>query len=176
MKKSKLPNHVANIFNPDWKRLYDIYYNQQCVLAYTSKYVKREEWSSWMALVILGGSDDCLTTPFLTPVPDCWENMCHELIAKQMLSRKQPGAVRQNMLKNRKTLFFSSFVWHLDTRTFNTCVSLMFSLSPSNFHFGLWEACICRFDSPVLDFHRYFSLCSLKCGCWPWGWSSQSVL
>jgi len=82
-----------------------------------------------MTMVILGRSDECLAAPFLTPVPDCWENMYHELIVKQLLSRKQAGAVRQNILNNRKTLFFSSIVWSSDTRTSSTHVCLMLSFS-----------------------------------------------
>lgn len=115
-----------------------------------------------MALMILGGSDECLATLFLTPILDCWGNMCHELIVKQLLSRKQPGAVRQNMLNNRKPLVFSSFVWSSEKRAFSTPVRLMLSPTSSDLNFGLQEACICRFDSPVLDFHRCFSLCGLK--------------
>lgn len=107
--------------------------------------------------------------------PDCWENMCHELIAKQMLSRKQPGAVRQNMLENRKTLFF--FIRYLTFRykDFQHLCQLDVISLPIQL-FGLQEPHICRFDSPIPDFHRYFSLCTLKRGCQPWGWNSQSVL
>lgn len=71
-----------------------------------------------MALMILGGSDECLATLFLTPILDCWGNMCHELILKQLLSRKQPGAVRQNMLNNRKTLGFFNLCLELRKKSF----------------------------------------------------------
>lgn len=89
-----------------------------------------------MALTLLGRSDECLATPFLNPVPDCWESMCHELIAKQLLSRKHSGAVRQNMLNNRQHNFFS-FFWSSDTRIFSTHVRFMLSPASLDIHFGL---------------------------------------
>ena len=110
-----------------------------------------------MALMILGRSDECLATPFLSPVPDCWENMCHELIVKQLLSRKQPGAVRQNMLNNRKTLFFLFLVWSSDTRTFSTRVRLTLSPGPSDLHFRLQEACICSASADLTPQYQTFT-------------------
>jgi len=56
--------------------------------------------------MLLGQNDECLAIPFLTSVPDYRENMYHEQIVKQLLSRKQSGAVRKNMLNNRRTLSF----------------------------------------------------------------------
>lgn len=85
-----------------------------------------------LTLMVLGSNDERLATPFLAPVPDLWDNVYHELIVKQVLSRNQPGSVRQRMLNNEKTIFifFSSLFWSSDMRTFGTHNRLEWGLPP----------------------------------------------
>lgn len=47
-----------------------------------------------------------MATPLLTPVPDCWDNVYHELTVKQLPPRNQPGAVRQNAEPWKNNIFF----------------------------------------------------------------------